>query len=169
MYNIRNGVIRRLVSTSIKIVLDYFCQLSPFSSYYILNDFQKLRDLEHIGQSHEYNIPIGAIQWLISTSIKVVVEHLSLALAVFYILYNMIFRNFVTLNNIGQGHDLQHSQWRHSMANINLYKSSTPYLSIFASSYRFPDILYYMILRNFVTLKIQAKVTLYKIRNGAIQ
>ena len=54
------------------------------------------------------------------------------------IIYYMTSRNFVTY--IGQEHDTQHSQWRNSMANIDLYKNRT--LAFFASSHRFPDIIY---------------------------
>ena len=42
---------------------------------------------------------------------------------------------------IGQGHDVKHSQWCHSMVNINLYTSRT--WAFFASFHRFPDIEYY--------------------------
>ena len=49
------------------------------------------------------------------------------------------------------------------MANINLYKSRT--WAFFASSHRFPYIIYYMIPRYLVTLKIMVKVTMYNIRN----
>ena len=51
-------------------------------------------------------------------SIKVVPEHFSLALIVFqkyYIYYD--FQKLCDLENIGQDHDAQHSQWRHLMAN----------------------------------------------------
>ena len=50
----------------------------------------------------------GPIQWQISTSIKVILEHFSLAFIVFKIL---------DLEDVGQGHDVQYSMWRHSMAN----------------------------------------------------
>ena len=53
------------------------------------------------------------------------------------------------------------------MANINLYKSRT--WAFLASVHRLPDIKYYMISINFVTLKIYIKVTLHNIRNGAIR
>ena len=39
------------------------------------------------------------------------------------------------LENIGKGHGAQHSQWSHSIANINLYKSHT--WALFACSHRF--------------------------------
>ena len=37
--------------------------------------------------------------------------------------------------NSGRSHRLQHSQWSHFMANVNLYKSHT--LAFYASSHRF--------------------------------
>ena len=46
----------------------------------------------------------------------------------------------VDLENIDQGHDVQHSYRRHSMASISLYKSST--WAFFDSSHRFWDIAY---------------------------
>ena len=41
------------------------------------------------------------------------------------------------LENEGQGYEVQHSQWFHSMANINLYKSHT--LALLVSSQPFRD------------------------------
>ena len=64
----------------------------------------------------------------------------------------LYFQKYCDPENIGQGHNVQHSQWHHSMASINLYKIRT--LAFFANSYRFPDIKYYMNSRNFVLLKI---------------
>ena len=64
----------------------------------------------------EYNICNGSNRWQISTSVKVVHEHFSLALAVLEI-FNVKIRE---INNVGQGHDVQHSQWRDSMANTRL-------------------------------------------------
>ena len=51
------------------------------------------------------------------------------------------------LENLGQGHVVQHSQWSQSMANINLYKSHMR--SIFVSSHHFWD----RYISKFVTLK----------------
>ena len=45
---------------------------------------------------------------------------------------------FCDLENIGQGHDVQYSQWRHSMVSNNLFKSRAR--AFFPSSRRFPDI-----------------------------
>ena len=67
------------------------------------------------------------------------------------------------LQNESQGHEVQRSQWFHSMANINLYKSHT--WAFCASSHRIPDIKY-IIPNNFVTLKIQAMVPMLSLRNG---
>ena len=66
------------------------------------------------------------------------------------------------LKNIGQCQDVQRSQGRHFMANVNLYRSLT--WAFFDSSRRFADIEY----RNFVILKISVKVMMYNIRNGDI-
>ena len=59
------------------------------------------------------------IRWQISTSRKVILEQFSLALTIFS-RKNSHFK-IHDLENVGQGHDVQHSQWSHSMANINLY------------------------------------------------
>ena len=59
---------------------------------------------------------------------------LHLALTVFEILRTEIF----DLEEVGQSHKAQFSQWRHSMANIEIYKSHiTQYC---ANSHRFQDI-----------------------------
>ena len=42
------------------------------------------------------------------------------------------------LKNSGEGHGVQHSQWSHSMTNINLYESHT--WQVFARCHRFRDI-----------------------------
>ena len=67
-----------------------------------------------------YNINNGAIWWLVSTAIKVVLEHFPLHLSIFQIL--CIYDKFCDLENISQCHDVQHSQRYHSMASLNLYK-----------------------------------------------
>ena len=41
-------------------------------------------------------------------------------------------RKMFDLENEGQSHGVQHSQWSHSMVNINLYRSHT--FAFFASS-----------------------------------
>ena len=51
---------------------------------------------------------------LIATSMNVKIEHFSLALTVLEIF------KFYYLENVGQGNDVQHSQWRHSMASTRL-------------------------------------------------
>ena len=53
-------------------------------------------------------------------------------------LYQIHNNTMFYLENEGQGHGVKHSQWFHSIANINLYKSHT--LAFFASSRRFRDI-----------------------------
>ena len=92
-----------------------------------------------------------------SSCIKVIRSTFALALTVCKILLIKTFG----LEYISQGHDVQNLQWRHSMANVNLYKTRT--WAFFASFHRFPDIiiillynilLYIMISRNFVTLKL---------------
>ena len=93
-----------------------------------------------------YNIRNCFIRWLMSNSIKDVLDHFSLALIVFRISYNYIITRKFDLNNIDQGHDAQHSQWCHSMVNINVYKCRTA--AFFAGYHRFPDIKCYTISRN---------------------
>ena len=62
----------------------------------------------------EYSIRNGSILWQIQTSIIVIPEHFWLALTVCR--YSHF--KFRDLENVGQGHDGQHSQWHHSIANI---------------------------------------------------
>ena len=63
------------------------------------------------------------------------------------------------LVNEGQGHWVEHSQWFHSMANINLYESQT--WAFFASSHRFRDVH----ISKCLTVKILVKVIDYSIRS----
>ena len=56
------------------------------------------------------------------------------------------FQKLCNLENIGNDHDVQHSQWPHSMANFNIYKSRT--WVFFTSCHRLPDIKYYTISGN---------------------
>ena len=60
----------------------------------------------------EYNIRNDPVRWQISTSIKITSEQFSLALTVFQI-FTFQIRD---LENVGQSHNVQHSQWNHSMA-----------------------------------------------------
>ena len=62
-----------------------------------------------------YNIRNDATRWPISTSMKVVLEHFSLAFTFFKIL-NIYCKKFCDHENICQYHDVRHSQWRHSVA-----------------------------------------------------
>ena len=80
----------------------------------------------------EYNIRNDAMRWRISTSIKVIAHFY--ALTMFEILTFQMF----DLANLGQGLRAQHSQWWHSMANINLCKSHCT--NFYVSSHRFRDI-----------------------------
>ena len=55
------------------------------------------------------------------------------------------------LENIGQGHVVQHSHWHYAMLILTSIKLMLEHFSL---AHRFPDIIYYMIPRHFVTLKI---------------
>ena len=80
------------------------------------------------------------------------------------ILFNpMHIKKIFDLENKCQGHGVQHLQWSHSIANINLYKCHT--WVFFPSSHSFRDIH----ISKFVTLNMQLKVTMYNIRSDAIQ
>ena len=67
----------------------------------------------------EYNICSEAVQWSIPTSITVTACIFKLAFAVYEVLTFEVF----VLENLGNGHKVQHSQSSHSMANISVYKS----------------------------------------------
>ena len=75
----------------------------------IYNGEEKVREL---------NIYNGAIRWRISTSVKVIRCIFVIALTVSEILMFQM----SDLENLGQDHGVQQSQWSHSIANINLYK-----------------------------------------------
>ena len=67
-----------------------------------------------------------AIRWRIRTSTTVVKRIFTPILTVSEILRLETF----DLENLGQGHGEQHSQWSHSTMNINVYKSpNSPFLS----------------------------------------
>ena len=50
----------------------------------------------------------------------------------------MIYNIRINTGNLGQGQEVQHLQWCHSMANMNFYKSC--YLALITSSHCFRDI-----------------------------
>ena len=63
----------------------------------------------------------------------------------------LIFLTF-DIDNLGKVHVVEKRNLRCSIANDNLYKSCTK--AFFASSHRFPDIVYLHNSRNYVALKI---------------
>ena len=73
----------------------------------------------------EQIIRSGVIRWQISTSVKVSTLF-TLSLTISEILRFEMF----DLENVGQGHLVQHSQWNHLVANINFYKSQSPHFTL---------------------------------------
>ena len=71
----------------------------------------------------EYYIRNGAIRWKISKSIKEI-THFCASFTISELLAFQI----SDLDNLGQGHRVQHLQLCHSMVNINLYKSHNIHL-----------------------------------------
>ena len=67
---------------------------------------KKMFDLENKGQRNGVTSRNGSIRCQISTSIKVILEHFSLALAMFKVF------KLGDLENVNQLHDVQHMQWR---------------------------------------------------------
>ena len=141
------------------------------TSAFLLSSFSRyshfiFRDLENVGQSHDAR---NVQQRHTMANFNLHKSRTSAFFACchrffkYYISYDL--QKLCDLETIGQDHDVQRSQWRHFMARFNFYKSRT--LSFFASSHSFPDIMYYMILRNCVTLKISVKVIMYNNRNSA--
>ena len=63
-----------------------------------------------VTKSNNHN---GPVRWQMSTSITVLLEHFSLALH----FWRYSHLKTLGLENVGQGHDAQHSQWCHSIAN----------------------------------------------------
>ena len=70
-------------------------------------------DPENVGQDHEYNMCNDGIRWQISTSKKIILHIFVLALAISEIFTFQMF----DLENLSQGHGVQHSLLPHSMAN----------------------------------------------------
>ena len=71
----------------------------------------------------------------------------ALALTVFQILNIIWFSEVLSPWNIGQGRDVQHSQWRYSMANVNLYKDVLEHFPLALTVFQilnisFPEILW---------------------------
>ena len=65
----------------------------------------------------DYNIQNDVIRWRISTSLNVIGLIFATALTVSEILTFQV----CDIETIGQGHEVQQSQWFHSMANIKLF------------------------------------------------
>ena len=91
----------------------------------------KIFYLENLGQDHGARHLQWSHWWQISTSIKVIICTFALSL----------FLRFNVLNvwswKFSQGHRVQHSQWQHLMANINVFKRHKS--DVFATSYHFPN------------------------------
>ena len=66
-----------------------------------------------------YNIRSEAIRWQIPDFLSDGNSNVCIFIAFTYQNSHLKMK----LENLGLGHGLQHSQWSHSMANINLYKS----------------------------------------------
>ena len=69
----------------------------------------------------EHNIHNDVIQQRLLTSVKVIWRIFAIALTVSDIVIFLI----CDLENLGPDYGVQHSQWTHSTANINIYKSHT--------------------------------------------
>ena len=149
MYNIPNGTIRWLISTSIKMY-----NIPNGTIRWLISTSIKM-----------YNIPNGTIRWRISTSIKIVLEHFSPALIISQIL-NMNSTNFatlkiqvrVTMRNIRNGT----IRWLVSTSIKVVFEYFSYALIVF-------QILNNMLFRNVVTLKIQINIIVFNSRNGAIR
>ena len=113
-----------------------------------------------------YNSRYGAIAFLVSTSIKVVLDIIFASSQFSRFIDSTHFQKCWDHENIGQDHEVQYSLLCHSMDSINFYNSCL--WAFFTSSHRFPDIFYLYISRYFVTLKIWVKVTMYNILSGSI-
>ena len=118
MYNIRNVFIFWRISASIMVILAIFRLLALFV-FQILYIYisRKFVTLEILVKVTMYKTSNGAIRWLVSTSIKIFLVHLYLALTVFQILMFIYFHIFFDLENVGQCHNIQHTPWGQSMEN----------------------------------------------------
>ena len=76
----------------------------------------------------EYNTHNGAIRWRMLISLK---SHMTHFFATALTVFEMITFQIWDPENLGQGHEVKHSQWSRSMAQINLYKRSNGALIVF--------------------------------------
>ena len=114
----------------------------------------------------EYNIRNCAVRLQISKHINGKYKKLSTsvstlfsqALTVWVLLTSPIFG----IENVGQSHAVQHSQWCHSIANIRIYKHH--FRLFYSSSNRFRDIIF----SNFFTLNMKNLVTKFNIHDDAL-
>ena len=139
MYNTRYGVILFPVSTSIKVVLEHFSLALTVKLY----DLEKFYDLENIGQYHNVHHS-NLCHWYANINL-----FKSSAWAFFAssrdfsdIKYND-FQTFCDLENIGRIHDIQHSKWRHSMANINSKKVEIVHFSLALTVFQILNIIWF--------------------------
>ena len=100
-----------------------------------------------------YNFRNGAIRWLVSASIMFVLQLYSLAHTVFQISYIYIYIQ----------------KYRNGVIPWLVSTSIKVVLEHFSLAHIIFQILYIYISRNLVTLKVEIKVTMYNIRNGAIR
>ena len=102
-----------------KYVTSYLMAMVIFALSHCLWDIRKTKIRKWPGKfrsrSRSTTFEIVPIRWQISTSINVILEHFSLAFIHFFNIH--ILKNG-DLENVRKYHDLQHSLWRHSMANM---------------------------------------------------
>ena len=96
----------------------------------------------------EYEIRYDVFRWRICFNKRLRTQFCQISVFEIIAFQNLYLKIF------DEKHKLQHSQCRLSMANINLYESRNG--AFFDSSHRFRDVS----ISNFVTLKMQVKVTI---------
>ena len=152
IYNIRNGAMRMLVSTSIKFILEHISlihRLPDIVYLYISRSFVTLKIQVKVTMQKFRN---SSIRWLLSTSAKVVLKHVSLALNQVKVtdcnFCNYInrwqipkstnvshtflrqllpfqrYQKFIIFyrQKVGKSHEVQFSQLHHLIANVTIYK-----------------------------------------------
>ena len=141
MYNIRISAIRLLISIAIKVVLEHFSL--DFRLFKILNiSFPEMLwpwKCRSRSRCTTFAIAFFYGSW---DSCQLYKRRTWAFFASSHRVPDIEYydcQKFFDLEDIGQGHDVQHSQWHHSMANINFFKKL--YLSVFTNSHRFPDMI----------------------------
>ena len=135
MYIIRSGAIRWQIPDILSHGNNNVCMFPAFTCK---NSYLKSLTLKIQVKVTGYNIRNGSTRWQIQTSVQIVLTISRQLSPISRYLYFKI----CDLENLGQGPDVQHAQWRHSMVNIHDFLSmlSDGNSNVFAIFHHLQDI-----------------------------